>query len=196
MRLSLKFAPHACRSVIFPCGSAQSALKAIPMTAEAKTVQADQAVALHYVLKDDDGTVIDQSSGDEPLYYLHGHDNIVPGLEKALTGAGVGDKKQVVVTPAEGYGEHEEERIIEVPRDQLPGDMELEIGLVLAMETNDDEQIPVRVIEMHEDHVKMDANHELAGVTLHFEVTSDTIRPATAEELEHGHVHGPGAHHH
>jgi FKBP-type peptidyl-prolyl cis-trans isomerase SlyD len=159
-------------------------------------VQNDHVVEMHYVLKDSDGNVIDESPEGQPLPYLHGYENIVPGLEAALTGVSVGETKKVVVSPEDGYGIHEEEMILHVPREQLPPDMEPEVGMTVEMETDEGHTVPVRVSEVHDDHVILDANHELAGVTLHFEVTISSVRPASAEELEHGHVHGEHGHHH
>lgn len=166
------------------------------MTDPRETIKNDCAVAMHYVLRDDDGNVIDQSPEGEPLWYLHGHENIVPGLESALTGAAVGDQKNVTVSPEEGYGVREEEMVLTVPRDQLPPELEPEVGMELGMETPEGHHMAVRIAEVHADHVILDANHELADVTLHFEVRIDAVRDASAEELEHGHVHGPGGHHH
>lgn len=166
------------------------------MTEEQKTVQNDCVVEMHYVLKDGDGTVIDESPEGEPLPYLHGHQNIVPGLEKALTGASVGDTKKVVVSPEEGYGVREEQMVLEVPRSELPSDLEPEIGMTLGMETSGGHTVPVRVSAVSAEHITLDANHELAGVTLHFEVRIASVRTASSEELSHGHVHGPGGHHH
>lgn len=159
-------------------------------------VKDDCVVQMHYVLKDRDGTVIDESPDGEPLPYLHGHENIVPGLEKALTGVSVGTTKKVVVSPEEGYGAHEADLVLEVPLEHLPSDMVPEVGMTLEMETDQGLSMPVRVAEVHSNHVKLDANHELAGVELHFEVTIASVRAASAEELAHGHVHGPGGHHH
>lgn len=160
------------------------------------TVSKDCAVAMHYVLRDDAGSVIDQSPEGEPLWYLHGHENIVPGLESALTGLAVGDHKKVTVSPEEGYGVREEEMVLKVPRDQLPPELTPEVGMELGMDTEDGHHMSVRVAEVHEGHVILDANHELADVTLHFEVMIDSVRKASSEELAHGHVHGPGGHHH
>ncbi len=166
------------------------------MTNPPMTVQKDCVVSMHYVLRDDEGTVLDESQQDQPLPYLHGHQNIVPGLETALSGASVGDTKRVVVSPEEGYGVREERLVLAVPRDQLPPDLEPEIGMTLGMQTAQGQMVPVRVIEVEPERVRLDANHELAGVTLHFEVTIAAVRAATEEELSHGHVHGPEGHAH
>ncbi len=151
-------------------------------------IQENLVVSLHYTLKDADGTMIDQSPEGEPLEYLHGHQNIVPGLEKELTGASVGSEKSVVVSPAEGYGEKEESMVLTVPRSQLPEGMEPEIGMVLGLGTDEGHTVPARVIETSPEQVILDANHELAGVTLHFDVKVASVRAATEEELTQGHV--------
>lgn len=166
------------------------------MTNSANTIQNDTVVAMHYVLSDDQGQVIDESPQGQPLPYLHGHQNIVPGLEAALTGAAVGETKKVIVSPEEGYGVREDDLVLRVPRDQLPDEMLPEVGMTLEMETDGGHTVPVRVTEVTEADVKLDANHELAGVTLHFEVRIESVRAASAEELAHGHVHGPEGHHH
>ncbi len=160
------------------------------------SISNDHVVAIHYTLRDDAGEILDQSEPSDPLYYLHGHENIVPGLENALTGAKVGDKKQVVVPAKDGYGEREDELVLNVPRDQLPPDIEPEVGMELDMESDEGFAMPVRIVEVSDTIVVLDANHELAGETLHFDVEVVSIRAASAEELEHGHVHGPGGHHH
>lgn len=159
-------------------------------------IRKNQVVALHYTLTDADGEIIDQSERDDPLYYLHGHENIVPGLEEALEGAKVGDKKKVVVSPEKGYGEFDDDLVMTVPRDQLPPDLAPEVGMDLEMETDEGFAMQVRVVAVEEDSVVLDANHELAGEELHFDVEVLEIREATQEELGHGHVHGPGGHHH
>lgn len=166
------------------------------MTVSSKEVQDDHVVAMHYVLRNGDGNVIDQSDEGSPLSYLHGHKNIVPGLERALTGMKVGEKKEVIVSPEEGYGVKEPEMVLEVPRDQLPPELDPKVGMTISMETDSGHTVPVRISEVSPDHVKLDANHELAGVTLHFAVTIGDVRKATSEELSHGHVHDGHGHHH
>lgn len=159
------------------------------------TIKANSVVALDYTLRDDAGEVLDTSEGAEPLHYLHGHGNIVPGLEQALTGRKSGESLDVVVPPAEGYGERDPEGVLDVPRDRIPGEIDLKAGVVLGMQSPDGHTMPVTVVAVSEEVVKLDANHELAGKTLHFSVTVRDIREATGEELSHGHVHGPGGHH-
>jgi len=152
-------------------------------------------VSMHYTLTDDSGDVLDSSRGGEPFSYLHGHNNIIPGLEKALEGTEAGFKSKVTVAPAEGYGEKNAEAVFEAPREHFPPDMKLEIGArVYADGPNG--PITLTVVKLTETGAVLDANHPLAGKTLHFEVEITTVRSATAEELAHGHVHGEGGHHH
>jgi FKBP-type peptidyl-prolyl cis-trans isomerase SlyD len=153
-------------------------------------------VSLHYTLRDDDGDVIDSSSGGEPLAYLHGAGNIVPGLERQLTGKTVGDRLTAVVPPEEGYGLPEGPGPQPVPRSSFPEDVELEEGLQFFARGPGGETIPLWVVEVGGDTVMVDGNHPLSGVTLHFEVEVVEVRAATAEEQEHGHPHGEGGHHH
>ena len=152
-------------------------------------------VSMHYTLTDDSGDVLDSSRGGEPFSYLHGHSNIIPGLEKALEGTEAGFKSKVTVAPTEGYGEKNPEAIFEAPREHFPPDMKLEIGArVYADGPNG--PITLTVVKLTESGAVLDANHPLAGKTLHFDVEITTVRTATAEELAHGHVHGEGGHHH
>lgn len=151
-------------------------------------------VTMHYTLTDDTGAVLDSSREGNPLAYLHGHGNIIPGLEKTLTGAEVGHRANVTVAPTEGYGEKNPDAVFSAPREHFPGDMALEPGLQLQVQGP---QGPMRltVIEVEEENVILDANHPLAGKTLHFDVEVVGIRKATDEEMDHGHVHD-GHHHH
>jgi len=153
-------------------------------------------VTIHYTLTDDSGTVIDSSQGADPLEYLHGHGNIVIGLERELTAKKVGDALKVAVAPKDGYGEHNPLGRGKVPRDSFPKDMELEVGMQFSGEGDKDEPHVVWIAEIAPDHVVIDQNHPLAGKTLHFDVKVDSVRPATKEELEHGHAHGAHGHDH
>ncbi len=157
-------------------------------------VSKNNVVGFTYTLQDSNGVLLDQSE-DEALEYLQGHQNIVPGLESALEGLSVGDKQVVVVLPEEGYGLWEQDLIQPFPRDAFPDDLELYVGLELETESGHG-PIVLRVQEIQEDQVMMDANHPLAGETLHFSVEIKSVRPATPEEIEHGHVHSKGHHHH
>lgn len=153
-----------------------------------------RVVALEYRLHLGDGEVIDQSAPGQPLAYLHGHKQIVPGLEGALDGLGLGETKQVVVSPEQGYGVHNPEGVRTVPRTMLPPGFTPQVGQTLMAQTEEG-NIPLRIQTVNPDSVVVDLNHPLAGKTLHFDVTVREVRDATQEELTHGHVHGPGGAH-
>jgi FKBP-type peptidyl-prolyl cis-trans isomerase SlyD len=152
-----------------------------------------KAVTFHYSLRDDEGKVLDSSEGRAPLTYLHGQGNIVPGLEKALQGKQPGDEVKATVLPAEGYGVRDEANVRNIPRRRLP-EGKIEPGMRLQLRT-DQGAVVATVMAIRGDYVTIDANHPLADKTLHFEVKVVEVRDATAEELAHGHVHGPGGHH-
>jgi FKBP-type peptidyl-prolyl cis-trans isomerase SlyD len=156
----------------------------------------DRVVELEYRLHLGDGQVIDASEPGKPLSYLHGRGQIVPGLEGALEGLDIGEAKQVVVAPAQGYGEHDARGLQEVPRTMFPANAELAPGMRLAAQTDSGEVIPIGIHEVKGQTVIVDLNHPLAGKTLHFDVTVRGVRDATAEELTHGHAHGPEGHEH
>ncbi len=151
-------------------------------------------VAIHYTLTDSDGEQLDSSAGGEPLVYLHGAGNIIPGLENALLGKKAGDSLQVVVQPEEGYGELIEELRQVVSIDLFQGVDELEVGMMFETE-NEDGNLLVTITAIEDGNVALDANHPLAGEVLHFDVSVEEVREATAEELEHGHVHGEACDH-
>jgi FKBP-type peptidyl-prolyl cis-trans isomerase SlyD len=142
-----------------------------------------------------DSEVLDSSNDEGPLEYLHGHGNIVPGLEKVLVGKKVGDSLQVTVSPEEGYGEYDEEATAHVPREEIPADVPLEPGVELVMEDDDGEELSAVITWVGPDEVQLDFNHPLAGRTLEFEVKVVGLREATEEELEHGHAHMEGEEH-
>ncbi|MFC9998800.1 peptidylprolyl isomerase [Nocardia sp. NPDC127526] len=150
----------------------------------------DKVVSIDYTLTDDAGDVLDTSAGEAPLLYLHGADNIVPGLERALDGKTTGDEVDVVVEPEDGYGEYVAELVSVVNRDMFEGMDELEVGMEFEAETPDGEGQIVTVVEVDGDDVTIDGNHPLAGERLHFRVTVVDVRDATADELAHGHPHG------
>ena len=159
------------------------------------SITQDQVVSIHYVLRDDAGEVIDRSAEGEPLSYLHGRGQLIPGLERELTGRKAGDRLQVKILPAEGYGEYDRELVQRVPRRALKGIGEVRVGMRLEAHTPQGPRV-VSVTQAGGDLVTLDGNHPLAGKTLHFEVEIAAVRAATKEELAHGHVHGPGGHHH
>jgi FKBP-type peptidyl-prolyl cis-trans isomerase SlyD len=157
------------------------------------TIIDGKVVALHFTLTLPDGTVADTSGEDEPMLYMHGYGNIVPGLEKELTGKVVGDKLVVDVEPAEGFGDHDPRGVQEIPRSEFPDDVEFDVGMEFGFENPEDGDVqPGWVREFTAETVTIDLNHPLAGSILHFEVEVIGVREPTSEELEHGHPHGPG----
>jgi|TARA_B110000046_G_scaffold178639_1_gene206731 FKBP-type peptidyl-prolyl cis-trans isomerase SlyD len=160
------------------------------------TIKENSAVSFHYTLTDDDGQTLDSSAGKDPLAYLHGAGNIIPGLESALAGKKIGDAMVVAVTAAEGYGEIQQELIQEVPRDAFQGVDSIEVGMQFEAQTGQGGSVPVTVTAVTDDAVTVDGNHPLAGKNLNFDVAIEDVRDATEEELEHGHVHGSGGHEH
>jgi FKBP-type peptidyl-prolyl cis-trans isomerase SlyD len=155
----------------------------------------DQVVSIHYTLRDDAGEIIDSSPAGEPLAYLHGHGTLVPGLERELAGKSVGDKLQLTLSPADGYGEYDPKLVQQVPRRALKGIATLRVGMQLQAQSGHGVHA-VTVSRIAGDLVTLDGNHPLAGKKLHFEVEVAGVRAATEVELSHGHVHGPGGHHH
>ena len=160
------------------------------------TIKENSAVSFHYTLTDDDGQTLDSSAGKDPLAYLHGAGNIIPGLESALAGKSVGDAMVVAVTAAEGYGEVQKELIQEVPRDAFQGVDSIEVGMQFEAQTGQGGTVPVTVTAVTDEIVTVDGNHPLAGKNLNFDVSIEDVRDATEEELEHGQVHGVGGHEH
>lgn len=155
----------------------------------------NSVVAFHYTLTNDEGEVLDSSEGREPLTYLHGAGNIIPGLEKELEGRENGEKLQVAVSPEEGYGETQPSLVQEVPRDSFQGVESIEPGMQFQAQTQGG-PLMVTVTKVEGDTVVVDGNHPLAGQKLNFDVEIAEVREATPEEAEHGHVHGEGGHQH
>ena len=155
----------------------------------------EKVVLIHYTLKNDSGETLDSSSGGDPLAYLHGQGNLIPGLEKALEGKQAGDKLSVSVGPGDGYGQRDDKLVQQVPRRQFGG-ANVQPGMQFHAQTSQGQTRVVTVTNIAGDMVTVDGNHPLAGENLHFDVEVTEVRDASAEELEHGHVHGPGGHHH
>ena len=155
----------------------------------------DKVVSIDYTLTDDGGKVLDSSSGREPLAYLHGAGNIIPGLESALEGKGRGDQLNVSIKPPDAYGDRDDRMIQAVPRTAFGGAQNIEPGMQFQANTPAGPRV-ITVVGVEDDQVTVDANHPLAGQTLNFDVKVVDVRDATAAELEHGHVHGPGGHQH
>jgi len=154
-----------------------------------------KVVTIDYTLTNNDGAVLDSSKGQEPLAYIHGTEFMIPGLEHALEGKAAGDSLSVTVEPADGYGERDEGLVKVVERGMF-GDVErLDAGMQFQAQTDDGIEV-VTVTAVEGDQVTVDGNHPLADVVLHFDVKVVGVRDASQEEIDHGHVHGPGGHHH
>lgn len=147
--------------------------------------------SIHYTLRDDDGTVIDSSEGRDPLQYLHGAGNLIPGMEEGLEGKSKGEKFNLKIEPDKGYGEKDENLVQKVPRSAF-GDQEVKPGMRFS--TNQGGVVTVTDVGL--ESVTVDGNHPLAGVPLNFDVEIMDVRTATADEISHGHVHGAGGHQH
>ena len=156
----------------------------------------NHVVEFNYTLKDDEGNIIDQSPIGQPLAYLHGYQNIIPGLESQLAGKTVGDNFTATINPADAYGEFDDAAVQEVPRENFQGVDNIQPGMQFQSQTDDGHVMLVTVRDVQDDMVIVDANHPLAGKTLHFDVEVTNVRDASPEELQHGHAHGAGGHHH
>lgn len=153
-------------------------------------------VSIHYTLTNDAGETLDSSAGREPLAYLQGFGNIIPGLENALAGKQAGDKLKVSIAPADAYGVRDDSLKEVVPRAAFGGAPDLEVGMQFQARGPDGMVRVITIVGVEGDNITIDANHPLAGETLHFDVEITEVRAASQEELTHGHVHGPGGHHH
>lgn len=170
------------------------------------TIQPNTHVTVDYSLRDDGGELLDDSQGDggEPMRYVHGYGMLVPGLEAALAGLRVGEQREVVVSAEQGYGEYDEDLVLEIDRSELPDPAAVKVGDEFVAESPDGDELAMSVVEVHEDLVVVDANHPLAGMTLRYQVKVRDLRPATDDEIEraaaeldtaHEHMHGPDCDH-
>jgi FKBP-type peptidyl-prolyl cis-trans isomerase SlyD len=151
-------------------------------------VQDGQVVSMDYTLKVDD-EVVDTSEGHEPIEFIQGTGNIIPGLERELYGMAIGEDKDVVVAASDGYGDMDSEAFMDVPRSQFPDTIPMEIGTVLELHDQSGRPMHARIDQVGDETVRLDFNHPLAGKELHFSIKIAKLRAATDEELEHGHVH-------
>jgi FKBP-type peptidyl-prolyl cis-trans isomerase SlyD len=158
-------------------------------------VAKDSVVSIHYTLTNDQGTQLDSSQGKDPLAFLQGYQNIIPGLEKEIEGKAKGDKFKTSIAPADAYGEKSAELVQTLPRENFPNPEALQVGMQFSTSTENGEMV-FQVTNIQDNQITVDANHPLAGTTLNFEIEIMDVRKATDEELAHGHVHGPGGHHH
>ncbi|MFP8967497.1 FKBP-type peptidyl-prolyl cis-trans isomerase [Pokkaliibacter sp. CJK22405] len=159
-------------------------------------ISKNAVVSMHYTLRNDAGDELDSSVGGQPLDYIHGNGNLIPGLEEQLEGRQAGEKLTATVPAEKAYGPRQDQLVQQVPRSAF-GDIEqIEPGMRFHAETEHGPHV-VLVVDVDDENVTVDGNHPLAGETLHFEVDIQTVREATESELAHGHVHGPdGEHHH
>lgn len=158
-------------------------------------VEKNKVVAIDYKLTNEKGELIDTSANHGPLLYIHGNGDLIPALEKQLEGKKAGDNIKTTIAAKDGYGERNDSLCQDVPRSQFESAEKLEVGMQFEVETEQGGLI-VSVTKIEGDSITVDGNHPLAGVELHFDVTVKEVRDATAEEIAHGHAHGPGGHHH
>jgi FKBP-type peptidyl-prolyl cis-trans isomerase SlyD len=158
-------------------------------------MEKNMIASVHYTGTLKDGDEFDNSEGRDPLTFLVGHMQMIPGFEEEMMGAGVGESRTFTLTPDRAYGQRDESGINEIPRDQFPEEMELEVGMELVADMEHG-PTPFIIVELTDSMVKADFNHKLAGKSLTFTVKLVELRKASEEELAHGHAHGPGGHHH
>ncbi len=155
----------------------------------------NKVVGIEYTLKDTAGAVIDSNTGADPLFFIQGMGTIVPGLERAMEGKAAGESFEVEIKAVDGYGEYDASRKRGIPREQVPQLAEAKVGMMLQAQGPEGVSI-VTVAEVNEKEIVIDGNHPMAGKDLFFSIKVAEVRDATEEELSHGHVHGPGGHHH
>lgn len=155
----------------------------------------NSVVSMHYTLKNDAGEIMDSSEGQAPMVYLHGANNLIPGLEAELTGKTSGTSFSATIQPAEAYGEFSEGLIQVISKSMFDGVESIEVGMTFVAQGEGGAQRQVRVTDVQGDDITIDANHPLAGQTLHFDVEVLKVREGTQQEIEHGHVHADGADH-
>lgn len=152
-------------------------------------------VTIDYTLRNDGGQVLDSSQGREPLVYLHGVGGLIPGLERQLEGKATGDSVKATVAAKDAYGERDEKMVQAVPRAAFANVAKIEKGMQFQAR-GPEGAVMVTVVDVTDQEVTVDGNHPLAGQTLHFDVDVRDVRTASADEVAHGHAHGPGGHHH
>lgn len=161
-----------------------------------EAIGSKKVIGMSYSLRNDAGEILDQASHEEPFLYIHGASQIVPGLENALTGLKIGEKKDVTVAAEEGYGPVQAGLKMDVKKTQFPEGADLQAGMQFQAQSPEGHGMVFTIVDVKDDEVTIDGNHPLAGQTLHFAVEILSLRDATGEEMEHGHVHGEGGHHH
>jgi FKBP-type peptidyl-prolyl cis-trans isomerase SlyD len=159
-----------------------------------KEIQKNTVVTLDYTLKVND-QVVDSTQDHEPIQFIQGHGQIISGLEDELYGMTPGQKKELVIEPSKGYGESDPDAFADIPRKEFPGNIPLKRGVELRLTDEDGEEMYAVIDSLQEDSVRLNFNHPLAGEDLHFNIEVVDIRPATSEEIQHGHVHEHGGSH-
>ncbi len=155
------------------------------------TVENDTVASVHYTgTFPDSGEEFDTSRNGDPLTFLVGHKGMIPGFEREMLGASVGESRTFTLEPEDAYGHPSDELIQEVPREMFPAEMPLDLGMMLMSDAG-----PLRIVAITDSTVRCDFNNPMAGKTLHFDVEVMEVRTATEDELAHGHVHGPGGLH-
>ena len=158
-------------------------------------IQKHTVVTLNYTLKNSEGEIMDTSEGREPLVYLHGVGGLIPGLEAELEGKEIGNSFSTVIAPEDAYGKRSDDLLHVVPKSGFQGDEEMQVGMRVQLETEQGPAIAT-ISKIEGENVTLDLNHPLADMELHFSVDVLDLRDASADEISHGHVHGPGGHHH
>jgi len=158
-------------------------------------ISKNSVVTLNYTLTNDQGEILDESQ-DGSFLYMHGAGGIIPGLEGQLEGKSAGDTFSAHIEPVDGYGERDDSMVQVVPRDMFDKEHPIEEGIQFHAESPEGDMLTVTVTKIEDDDITVDGNHPLAGIALNFDVKIADVREASAEEIEHGHVHGPGGHHH
>lgn len=152
-------------------------------------IETNKVVGIHYTLTLESGELVDTTKDAEPLLYLAGSQQIIPGLESELMGCSVGDNKKVVIQPEDGYGEYDETLVQKLPREMFTGIDQIEVGMEFQTQSPSGDAQYVIVTQVSDEEITIDGNPEFAGKVLHFDVTVDSIRDAEPEEIDHGHVH-------
>ncbi len=159
-------------------------------------IEANKVVTINYTLKDEKGEVLDSTENKNPFSYLSGNSQILPKLEDKINSMLIGSKDNIKLEPAEAYGDYKDEAVQKVNKSNFPNDAKLEEGMSFMANTPEGKQMPFVIKNVEGEDVTIDFNHPLAGRSLEFDVELVDVRDATTEELQHGHVHGPGGHHH
>lgn len=159
-------------------------------------LQANKVVTFNYILKDDNGALLDSTEKGGPFSFISGNHQILPGLEEAIGNMIIGSKKNIKLAAADAYGEYDENAVQKINRTLFPEEAELEIGMTYFAHSPEGQHLQFVITEMENDDITVNFNHPLAGKNLEFDVELLDVRDATPEEISHGHVHGPGGHHH